>query len=300
MTTSNGKITRRRMLQRSGTALAALAIGGTAGSAGARTLHATHKEIVMSETQAQATPTIVLVHGAFADASSWNGVIALLQAAGHTVVATANPLRGIEFDADYTASLLAQIPGPVLAVGHSYGGATITNAAARASNVVGLVYVAGFAPAEGEVLGEVEKGSTDSVLNTALVSYSYPLGDRSEPATEFIVDPARFHDVFSADLPIEQSLLLAAGQRPVAALAFGEPTTSSAWRKLPSWAVVATGDHAAGADIIRAQAERAGAQITEVEGSHVIMISQPRAVTDVILAAAAAVGEASVQHAHMA
>ena len=113
--------------------------------------------------------TVVLVHGAFADASSWNGVIQRLQAAGMQVTAPANPLRGIAIDSAYIASLLNQIPGPVLAVGHSYGGAVISNAATAASNVVGLVFVAAFAPEEGERLMDVEGGSKDSVLNTALV-----------------------------------------------------------------------------------------------------------------------------------
>src|SRR5512133_1586314 len=124
----------------------------------------------MSET----TPTVVLVHGAFADASSWNGVIERLRAKRIPVTAPPNPLRGITFDAAYLASFLGQIDGPVLTVGHSYGGAVITNAASDASNVVGLVYVAAFAPDEGEALGAVEAGSKDSVLNSALVARQYP------------------------------------------------------------------------------------------------------------------------------
>src|SRR5438128_8394586 len=120
--------------------------------------------------------TVVLVHGAFADASSWTGVIERLQAGGVQVTAPANPLRGLSIDSAYLASLLNQIPGPVLAVGHSYGGAVITNAATKATNVVGLVYVAAFAPDEGERLGEVESTSKDSILNTALVPLHYPTG----------------------------------------------------------------------------------------------------------------------------
>src|SRR5215212_10285597 len=118
--------------------------------------------------------TIVLVHGAFADASSWNGVISLLQERGHTVVAPPNPLRGLTADSSYMAGVLGQIDGPVLLVGHSYGGAVITNAATEAPNVLGLVYVAAFAPDEGETLGAVENGSKDSVLNSALAPRSYP------------------------------------------------------------------------------------------------------------------------------
>ena len=233
--------------------------------------------------------TVVLVHGAFADASSWNGVIERLQKAGVQVTAPANPLRGIASDSAYLASFLNQIPGPVLAVGHSYAGAVISNAATKASNVVGLVFVAAFAPEEGERLGEVESGSKDSILGTAQVPLKYPTGQGAETAVEVAVNPARFHETFAADLPAEQAALMAATQRPIAELAFTEPCGVPAWKSLPSWAVVATGDKAAGTDVIRAMARRAGATITEVEGSHVIMISQPQIVTDVILRAVAAV-----------
>jgi pimeloyl-ACP methyl ester carboxylesterase len=235
----------------------------------------------------ESTPTVVLVHGAFADASSWNGVIERLQAQGVPVVAVANPLRGISSDSAYVAAVLEQTPGPVVAVGHSYGGAVITNAATQADNVVGLVYVAAFAPDEGEALGEAEASSKDSVLNSALVPQHYPTAD-GDMAVEFRIDPAKARDAFAADVPDEQAALIGATQRPVAELAFSETNKAPAWKRLPSWAVVATGDKAAGTDVVRAQAERAGATITEVEGSHVIMISQPEAVTDVILQAVAA------------
>ncbi|MBV9943226.1 MAG: alpha/beta hydrolase [Solirubrobacterales bacterium] len=237
------------------------------------------------------TPTVVLVHGAFADASSWNGVIERLQAEGVKVTAPANPLRGIAYDSAYTASFFEQTPGPVLAVGHSYGGAVITNAASGAKNVVGLVFVAAFAPEEGEKLGEVEAGSKDSVLNSALSPLKYPTADGT--AVELAIDPTKIHDAFAADLPAEQAALMAATQRPVAEAAFSEPTGPPAWKRLPSWTVLATGDKAAGTDVIRAQAERAGATITEVEGSHVVMISRPGAVADVILEALAAVRRAA-------
>ena len=236
----------------------------------------------------EATPTVVLVHGAFADASSWNGVIPLLQAKGMTVIAPANPLRGIAHDSDYIASVFAQIEGPVLAVGHSYGGAVITNAATDAKNVVGLVYVAAFAPDEGETLGAVEAGSKDSVLNSALVPRHYPTADGGQ-ATEFYIDPPKAREAFAGDLSDQQAGLIAATQRPVSELAFSEANGTPAWKHLPSWAVVATGDKAAGADVVRSMAERAAATITEIEGSHVIMVSQPQAVTEVILAAVAAV-----------
>jgi pimeloyl-ACP methyl ester carboxylesterase len=236
-----------------------------------------------------ARPTVVLVHGAFADASSWNDVIERLQADGVQVTAPANPLRGISIDSAYINSFLDQIPGPILAVGHSYGGAVITNAATNANNVVGLVYVAAFAPDEGERLIEIENDSKDSVLNTALMPLQYPTGEGEETAVEFAIDPAKFHDAFAADLPAEQSAVMAATQHPVAELAFSEPNGEPAWKNLPSWAVVSSGDKAAGADVVRSMAERAGATITEVEGaSHVIMVSQPQVVADVILTALAA------------
>jgi pimeloyl-ACP methyl ester carboxylesterase len=245
----------------------------------------------MSETTNGAgSPTVVLVHGAFADASSWNGVIERLQAKGVQVKAPANPLRGISLDSAYIASFLEETDGPVIAVGHSYGGAVISNAAKQAKNVVGLVYVAAFAPEDGEVLGEVEDGSKDSVLNSALVPLHYPPSNGGEPAVEFAIDPEKFKDAFAADLSDEETAVMAATQRPVAELAFSEANGAPAWKDLPAWAVVATGDKAAGADVIRSMAERAGATITELDGSHVIMVSQPQAVADVILDAVAAVG----------
>jgi pimeloyl-ACP methyl ester carboxylesterase len=242
----------------------------------------------MSETTTTSPLTVVLVHGAFADSSSWAGVIERLHAKGVHVVAAANPLRGISVDSSYVASMFGQIPGRVLAVGHSYGGAVISNAATGASNVVGLVFVAAFAPDEGERLIEVTATSKDSVLNTALVPHQYPTA--SGPATEFSIDPAKARDAFAADLSHEQAALIGTVQRPVAELAFSEPSGPPAWKTLPSWAVVATSDRAAGTDVVRAHAQRAGAQITEVDGSHVIMISQPQVVADVIQSAIAKVG----------
>jgi pimeloyl-ACP methyl ester carboxylesterase len=230
-------------------------------------------------------PTIVLVHGAFADASSWNAVINRLQHQGYTVVAAANPLRGVAADSAYLTSLVNQMDGPVLLVGHSYGGAVITDA----TGVVGLVYVAAFAPDGDERLGDVSASSTDSVLMTALVQRTYPTGQGRETAPEFLVDAARFGEVFAADLPAEQAAVMAATQRPVAAAAFSDVSGPPAWKSLPSWAVVATADKAAGSDIVRSMAQRAGADILEVEGSHVIMVSQPQAVADLIVKAAAAV-----------
>ncbi len=231
------------------------------------------------------SPTVVLVHGAFADAGSFAAVTGLLLADGVKVQALAIPLRGLATDSAYVASAFKQIPGPVLAVGHSYGGALITNAATSADNVVGLVFVSGFAPEENETLGEIEGTSRDSALAPALVQVQYPTGIGDETAIELYVNPGAFHEVFAGDLSDAEAGVLGAAQRPVAAAAFEEKSGVPAWKTLPSWAVVATGDKAAGADVILANAKRAGADTLELDGSHVIMISQPRQVTDVILKA---------------
>jgi pimeloyl-ACP methyl ester carboxylesterase len=236
-----------------------------------------------------ASPAVVLVHGAFADASSWNGVIKRLQAKSVQVTAPANPLRGLAADSAYIAVVFDETPGPVVAVGHSYGGAVITNAAKQAKNVVGLVYVAAFATEEGERLGDATAASKDAVLGSALVPLHYPAADGGEPAVEFAIDPAKFHDAFAADLPDEEAAVMAATQRPIAELGFSDPSGAPAWKDLPSWAVVATADKAAGTDVTRSMATRAGAKITEVDASHVVMVSQPQAVTDVIMEAVAAV-----------
>jgi pimeloyl-ACP methyl ester carboxylesterase len=239
----------------------------------------------MSQSTPSSALTVVLVHGAFADSSSWAGVIERLRAKGTNVIAAANPLRGLKSDSAYVASVIDEIPGPVLAVGHSYGGAVITNAATGRSNVVGLVFVAAFAPDEGEVLLEVAGTSKDSVLGTALVPHQYTIDGGT--LTEFTIDPAKARDAFASDLTDAQANLIGTVQRPAADLAFTDPSGAPAWKSLPCWAVVATGDRAAGTDLVRAHAERAGADITEVDGSHVIMISKPDVVTEVIESAIA-------------
>src|SRR5262245_7206404 len=241
----------------------------------------------MSEKQ----PTVVLVHGAFADASSWNGVIERLHVDGVQVTAPAVPLRGIGIDSAYVASTFRQIPGPVLAVGHSYGGAVISNAASEADNVVGLVFVCAFAPDEGALIGQVAPTSKDAILGPALGPQKYP--DGGATATEFVVDPAKFHEAFAADLPAHQAAVMAATQRPIAEAGFSEASGPPAWKSLPSWAVIATGDKAAGTDLTRSMAERAGATITELDGSHVVMVSEPEAVADAILIAVQAVDRAT-------
>jgi pimeloyl-ACP methyl ester carboxylesterase len=228
---------------------------------------------------------VVLVHGSFADGSSWGGVITELEAAGVAVVAPTNPSRGLSLDSAYIASYVSQIPGPVLLVGHSYGGAVITNAASLVHNVIGLVFVAGFIPDEGESILDIANQATDSLLGPALRPMAYPTGDPAKPGTEFGVDRAAFHAVFCADLSDEQAAILAATQRPTADLGFGEPTSNPAWKSLPSWAAVGTQDKVVGVTGSRAMAQRCGATTVEVDSSHVIMISNPQPVADLIRAA---------------
>lgn len=292
-----GRLSRRAAVARFTAASAAITITalgnsrfsvqGAPGFAGSSVV-STKKGIVM--TDATPTPdftplTVMLVHGAFADASGWGGVTERLHDAGVSVTAPPNLLRSVQQDSAYISSMLSQISGPVLLVGHSYGGVVISNAAANASNVVGLVYVAAFAPDEGETLMGIEGDSKDSVLTSSLLTLQYPTGKGAETAVEFAIAPKYFHEAFCADLPVEQAAVMAAGQRPCAALAFSEVSGAPAWKSLPSWAVIPTGDKAAGTDVLRTMAKRAGATVTEVDGSHAIMISQPQAVTDVILSA---------------
>jgi pimeloyl-ACP methyl ester carboxylesterase len=242
-----------------------------------------------SSRNTNAKPTIVIVHGAFADASSWNGVIERLQQQGYDVIAPPNPLRGVNSDSAYIASFLNQIDGPVLLVAHSYGGAVISNAAAKASNVVGLVYVAALIPDEGQRLGEVQ--SKDSILNPLLVERQYPTGSDGEMSTEYTIRPEHFRKAYAADVLEERTRLMASAQRPIAGAAFADASGPVAWKTLPSWAIIATEDVGAGTDIVRAMAERARAKITELKGSHAIMISQPKAVAHVILEAAEVVSQ---------
>lgn len=243
-----------------------------------------------SHATSQVSPTIVLVHGAWADGSSWAGVIAALAGTGLTVVAPPNPLRGIAADAAYIASFVQQIKGPVLLVGHSYGGAVTTNAASQADNVVGLVYVAAFLPDQGETIGGLAAHATDSLIGPALRPAQYPNGDGTKPATEFFVDRASFHAVFCPDVPDAQAMVMATTQRPLSELAFSEPTRNPAWKKLPSWAIFGSADKVIGTSGLRLMAKRAKASTVEVDGaSHVVMISQPAKVADQILAAVNAV-----------
>jgi pimeloyl-ACP methyl ester carboxylesterase len=226
-------------------------------------------------------PTVVFVHGAFADSSGWAGTISLLQAEGIQVLAASNPLRGVSTDAAYVASVVAAIPGPVLLVGHSYGGAVISGAAVGAANVLGLVYIAAFALDEGEggleVLGQFPPTLLGSALRPATADPANP---------DLLIDPTQFHEVFAADVPAEIVAPMAVSQRPVLGSAFGEHAGPVAWKTLPSWYLIPTVDNVIGTEALRFFAERAGSVTVEFEGaSHAILISQPAAVADLIKSA---------------
>ncbi|MEV0350105.1 alpha/beta hydrolase [Nonomuraea sp. NPDC050680] len=243
------------------------------------------------------TPTVVLVHGAFTDASSWAGVIAELQASGIPVTAVANPLRGAATDAAYLAGLVAAIDGPVLLVGHSYGGVVITRAGAQAGNVVGLVYVTAFALEAGESVLDVTGRFPDSLLGPALRPAVFRTSD-GEEAVELYLKDDHFPAVFAADLPERLTSVAAVAQRPIAAVAFEESSPAASWTSLPSWYVVATADQAIHPAAQRFMAQRAGADTIEVDASHAIALAQPAAVAGHIRTAATATQ--AVTHTHPA
>ena len=230
------------------------------------------------------TPTVLLVHGAFADGSSWSGVIAGLQATGLAVMAPANPLRGIAADAAYVASVAAEIDGPVLLVGHCYGGVVITAVASQARNVVGLVYVAAFALDEGENMLEVAARYPDTLLGPALRLATFPSGG-AEPGVDLYLNTDRYREVFAADLPERVTSVAAVAQRPIAAVAFEERAGTAAWKWLPSWFVVAKADRAIHPEAQRFMARRTGAHTIEVEASHAVAMSRPADVAAHIRAA---------------
>ena len=238
------------------------------------------------------TPTIVLVHGAWADGSSWNAVSVELQSQGFTVLTPPNLLRGVAADAAYVASFLAQrTEGPVVLVGHSYGGVVITNAGTEGGDVKALVYVNAFIPAVGESVFEIlgESGSALAVPDptTVLDLAGYP--GAAEGDIEAFLKPATVHESFAQDLPDADRWLIAASQRPIALGANVAPTETAAWTSIPSWVVIGTEDRVIPPATQRSMAERAGATITEVEASHVSMVSHPDVTVAAILAAAATV-----------
>jgi pimeloyl-ACP methyl ester carboxylesterase len=234
-------------------------------------------------------PTIVLVHGSYADSSSWAGVTAILQNQGYPVLIPAIPLRGVAFDtANLVAFLQQKTTGPLVLVGHSYGGVLITNAGLSDPDVQALVYVDGFAPVEGETAGEL-LGASDSVLNvpdpnTILDFVVYP-GAPEGDADAYLQEDF-FNEYFAFDVPPAIRAVLAAGQRPASGLTGSEPSGPPAWETVPSWFAVAALDRVIPAELQRMMAERAGSDVTEIQGSHLMMVSRPLSVAKVIQEAA--------------
>jgi pimeloyl-ACP methyl ester carboxylesterase len=239
---------------------------------------------VVAAPSGAAKPSIVLVHGAWADSSSWDGVVRRLQADGYTVYVPPNPLEGLPYDAEAIRDYLGTISGPVVLVGHSYGGAVITNAATGDKNVKALVYVDAFAPAQGQTVGELVSavpGSCAGGSNLSLAPYpGAPAG-----AEDAYITQSAFPPCMANDLPITEAMQLGATQRPLTTAALSEPSGVPAWKTIPSWAIVGTADHAIPPAEQLAMARTAHAHITEINASHLSMISHPGAVTSVILQA---------------
>jgi len=222
-------------------------------------------------------PSIVLIHGAFADGSSWSKVIPILEGDGYTVTAVQIPLTSLPDDVATTKRVIDAQKTPVVVVGHSYGGAVITDAAAGNSNVKALVYVAAFAPDAGEAVAAVGAKFAPPALSTALVP---------DAAGFLYIDRAKFHDAFCKDLPAAQARIMAATQKPVNGSVFGAVVTNAAWKSIPSWYIVSKDDQAINPDAERFYAKRIGAKTTEIKSSHVPFLSHPKEVAKVIEAAA--------------
>ena len=222
-------------------------------------------------------PTIVLVHGAFADATSWQELIPILQEHQYRVVAVQNTLTGLAADVATTKRVIDAQKGPVVVVGHSYGGAVITGAAAGNPNVKALVYMAAFAPEANEPIGGLQGNYPPTALASALVP---------DAAGFLYGDTAKFRDVFAQDLPVRLTRIVAATQKPLIASAFGASVPVAAWKTIPSWYIVATEDHALNPDLERFYAKRIKAHTTEIKSSHVVYISHPQDVARVIEEAA--------------
>ena len=259
------------------TALAgATLFAGTGASAGTTTSASTR---LMADDNG-ARPTIVLIHGAFADASGWGGVITRLQGRGYTVLAPANPLRSVTGDSAYIASFLATIKGPIVLIGHSYGGEVITNAAQGNPNVKALVYIAAFAPDLGETsaaLGAMFPGSLLTPQNLTL--RPFPGG------VDGYITPSVFREVFAADVPAETAAIMAVTQRGASFATLAEPSGIPAWKTIPSWYLVANQDRAISPALERFMAARIHAHTVQIDSSHAAMVSHPDAVTDLILSA---------------
>jgi pimeloyl-ACP methyl ester carboxylesterase len=234
-------------------------------------------------------PTVVLVHGAFADASSWSGVATRLIHSGYPVIAPAIPMRDLAGDAAYLSSVLATIEGPVILVGHSYGGAVITDAATGNPNVRALVYIAGFALDNGESLADISGAYPDSDLGPNLQTRQYPLADGSS-GTDLYINPTAFRAVFARDVATATTAVMAVTQRPLSVAAFTGKSSVPAWQTIPTWYMVATKDRAIDPAAERFMASRASAHTLEVKSSHAVLVSHPNTVAGFIASAADAVG----------
>jgi pimeloyl-ACP methyl ester carboxylesterase len=234
---------------------------------------------------AKPKPTIVLVHGAFAESSSWNGVIEKLGHDGYKVIAAANPLRGVAADAAAVATVVKSLQGRVVLVGHSYGGPVITQAANGITNIKALVYVAAFAPDVGESSLTLSSQFPGSTLGAALVAIP-----RTDGSQDLYIDAAKFHKQFAADVPAEQATLMAATQRPVTDVALADPSGVASWKTIPSYAIYGSADRNIPPAVMKFMAERARSEKTVVvEGaSHALMVSHPNEVASLIEDAALA------------
>lgn len=227
-----------------------------------------------------AKPTIVLVHGAFADSSSWNGVISLLQQDGYKTVAVANPLRSVSADVQSVSDVIDTLDGPVVLVGHSYGGQVITGAARGHDNVKSLVYVAAFAPDTGEAAADLAGNFPGGTLGEALA----PPVKLAGGGVDLYIDQSKFHAQFAHDVPGPIAAVMAAGQRPITEAALTDKSGDPAWRTIPSYFVYGDGDKNIPEKALRYMADRAGSKRTVVVpgASHVVMVSEPDVVADLI------------------
>lgn len=238
--------------------------------------------------------TIVLVHGAWADASSWTRVIERLHSAGHAAVAPPNTLRSPAADAKIIRAYLDTLDGPVVLVGHSYGGFVITNAATGAANVKALVYVDAFIPDEGQPVGALqgkESAVAPALTNPASVFTVVPIPGAPPEVVDTYLLPEVVTESFANDLPAEEAAVIAATQRPLSTATIGEPSGPPAWKDIPAWAVIGARDRIIPPPSLHAMAQHAGARVTEVDASHVSMISRPDVVVGVIEEALREVGE---------
>ncbi len=234
--------------------------------------------------RASTRPTVVLVHGAWADSSSWDGVVRRLQDAGYTVDVPANPLRGLTTDSSYLASYLSTISGSIVLVGHSYGGAVITNAATGNTQVRALVYINAFAPDSGETVGQLQARTPGSALsgNPAALFNAVPIPGAANNDVDLYVKPSVFVKAFANDLPAKTAAVLAATQRPIAYSALVTPSGAPAWKTIPSWYLVGTADNVIPPAEQELMAKGAHSHITRIKASHLSMVSQPQAVTQII------------------